>query len=204
MPISTSGSTGCGTASPSSSPQIALRSTGDYVTVDVKAVAGDEEIDGLTRTDYLYFVGSGEFGAALDEQLAGTKPGDILKVSEEMGEGAGEALQGRVADLTVLVKDVKARRLPDVDDDFAKTASEFDTIEQLRDDLRTRLGEMKEREATAGLRDLVLDAMIDIDRCRHPRDADRRRDRASGDAGRRARQARRAHARGSARSPRLG
>ncbi|MDH5225091.1 MAG: hypothetical protein OEW46_10025, partial [Actinomycetota bacterium] len=53
------------------------------------------------------------------------------------------------------------RRLPDADDDFAKTASEFDTIEQLRDDLRTRLGEMKEREVTAALRDRVLDAMID-------------------------------------------
>ncbi len=134
---------------------------GDFVTVDVKALAGDEEIDGLTRTDYLYFVGSGEFGSALDEQLLGTKPGDILKVSEEMGPGAGESFAGQTADLTVLVKDVKARKLPEADDDFAKTASEFDTIEQLRDDLLTRLGEMKEREATAALRDRVLDAMID-------------------------------------------
>ena len=134
---------------------------GDFATIDVKAVSGDEDIDGLTRTDYLYFVGSGEFGQALDQQLLGTKAGDILKVSEEMGEGAGEAFAGKLADLTVLVKDVKARRLPDPDDDFAKTASEFDTIEQLRDDLRTRLGEMKEREVTAALRDRVLDAMID-------------------------------------------
>ncbi|MGZ8615246.1 MAG: trigger factor [Actinomycetota bacterium] len=134
---------------------------GDFVTVDVKALAGDEEIDGLTRTDYLYFVGSGEFGSALDEQLLGTKPGDILKVSEEMGPGTGESFAGQTADLTVLVKDVKARKLPEADDDFAKTASEFDTIEQLRDDLLTRLGEMKEREATAALRDRVLDAMID-------------------------------------------
>ncbi len=134
---------------------------GDYVTVDVKAVSGGDEIDALTRSDYLYFVGSGEFGAALDQQLEGAKPGDILKVSEEMGEGAGEALQGLTADLTVLVKDVKARILPEVDDDLAKTASEFDTIEQLRDDLRTRLGEMKEREAVSALRDLVLDAMVD-------------------------------------------
>ena len=85
---------------------------GDFVTVDVKAIAGDEEIDGLTRTDYLYFVGSGEFGAALDAQLLGTKPGDILKVSEEMGPGAGESLAGKTADLTVLVKDVKARSFP--------------------------------------------------------------------------------------------
>ncbi len=134
---------------------------GDFVTIDVKAMAGGDEIDGLTRTDYLYFVGSGEFGADLDAQLLGTKPGDILKVSEEMGPGAGDGLAGTTADLTVLVKDVKARRLPEADDDFAKTASEFDTVDQLREDLRTRLGETKEREATAALRDRVLDAMVD-------------------------------------------
>ena len=68
---------------------------GDFVTIDVKALAGDEEIDGLTRTDYLYFVGSGEFGPALDEQLAGTKPGDILKVTEEMGPGRGRGARRR-------------------------------------------------------------------------------------------------------------
>jgi len=134
---------------------------GDFVTVDVKALSGDAEIDGLTRTDYLYAVGSGEFGEALDQQLRGTKPGDILKVSEVMGPGAGEGLEGAMADLTVLVKDVKARRLPEPDDGFAKTASEFDTIDQLRVDLRTRLGEIKEREATAQVRDRVLDAVID-------------------------------------------
>jgi trigger factor len=134
---------------------------GDFVTIDVKALAGGEEIDALMRSDYLYFVGSEEFGPALDAELLGTKAGDIVKVSEEMGPGAGEALRGRSADLTVLVKDVKARKLPQVDDDFAKTASEFDTIEQLRDDLRARLGEIKEREAAGAVRDRVLDALVD-------------------------------------------
>ena len=68
---------------------------GDFVTVDVKALAGDEEIDGLTRSDYLYFVGSGEFGQPLDEQLIGTKAGEILKVSEEMGRGRGRRSRAR-------------------------------------------------------------------------------------------------------------
>ena len=68
---------------------------GDFVTIDVKAVAEGEEVDGLTRTDYMYFVGSGEFGPALDAELVGTKAGDILKISEEMGPGAGEALPGQ-------------------------------------------------------------------------------------------------------------
>jgi trigger factor len=134
---------------------------GDFATVDVKAVAEGEDIDALTRSDYLYFVGSGEFGPTLDAELLGKKAGEILKVTEEMGPGAGEALQGKPAELTVLIKDVKARRLPEADDDFAKTASEFDTIDELRTDLRERLGEIKEREAAAAVRDRVLDAIVD-------------------------------------------
>jgi trigger factor len=82
-------------------------------------------------------------------------------VADALPERFGEDLAGAAVDITVLVKDVKARRLPEVDDEFAKTASEFDTIPQLRDDLRERLTEVKEREATAALRDLALQAMIE-------------------------------------------
>jgi trigger factor len=60
-----------------------------------------------------------------------------------------------------VVKEVKAKKLPGADDDFAKTASEFDTLEELRSDLRVKLAELKEREATAAIRDLVLEAMIE-------------------------------------------
>jgi trigger factor len=135
---------------------------GDFVTIDLKATGPlGQEIDGLSRTDYLYFVGSGEFGPALDAELPGTKAGGILKVTEEMGEGAGEGLSGQAAEMTVLVKDVKARVLPEADDDLAKTASEFDTLAELREDLRQRLGETKEREAQAELRDRALHALMD-------------------------------------------
>jgi trigger factor len=134
---------------------------GDFATIDVKATADGEEVDGLARTDYLYFVGSGEFGPTLDAEIVGKKAGDILKVSEEITPSAGEELAGKNADMTILVKDVKARILPEPDDGFAKTASEFDTIDQLRDDLRTRLGELKEREAEGVVRDRALQAMID-------------------------------------------
>ena len=100
-------------------------------------------------------------GEKLDVELVGAKPGAILKVSDALPERFGEELGGAAVDITVLVKDVKARKLPEVDDELAKTASEFDTIQQLRDDLRERLTQVKEREADAALRDLVLQAMID-------------------------------------------
>jgi trigger factor len=134
---------------------------GDFVTVDLTVMKGSQKVEEASREDYLYFVGSGEVGEKLDVELVGAKPGAILKVSDALPERFGEELGGTAVEITVLVKDVKARRLPEVDDDFAKTASEFDTIQQLRDDLRERLTEVKEREAGAALRDLVLEAMID-------------------------------------------
>jgi trigger factor len=134
---------------------------GDFVTVDLTVMKGGEKVERASREDYLYLVGSGEVGEKLDVELAGAKPGAILKVSDALPERFGEELGGAAVEITVLVKDVKARKLPEVDDDFAKTASEFDTIQQLRDDLRERLTEVKEREADAALRDLVLQAMID-------------------------------------------
>lgn len=134
---------------------------GDFVTVDLTVTRGGERVEQASREDYLYFVGSGEVGEKLDVDLVGAKPGAILKLSDALPERFGEELGGAVVEISVLVKDLKARRLPEVDDDFAKTASEFDTIQQLRDDLRERITEVKEREASAALRDLVLEAMID-------------------------------------------
>jgi trigger factor len=134
---------------------------GDFVTVDLTVLKGGERIEQASREDYLYAVGSGEVGEKLDVELVGTKPGAILRVSDALPERFGDELGGAAVDISVIVKDVKARRLPEVDDEFARTASEFDTISQLRDDLRERLTEVKEREATAALRDLALQAMIE-------------------------------------------
>ena len=132
----------------------------DFVTIDVRTTVHGEDVDEASRTDYLYFVGSGEFGPKLDEELVNTKPGDILKVNDALPDRFGE-LGGTDVSIQALVKDVKARKLPEADDEFAKTASEFDTLSQLRDDLRERLAEMKEREADEVIRDRALQAMVD-------------------------------------------
>ncbi len=133
----------------------------DLVTVSLSATRGGEPIDQLTRDEYLYSVGSGEFGETMDAKILGTRPGDIIAFDEELPpERFGDELAG-TASFTVLVKDVKALRLPDADDAFASTASEFDTIAQLRDDLRDKLHEVKEREADGVVRDRALQAMVD-------------------------------------------
>jgi trigger factor len=134
---------------------------GDFITANITVTRDGSQLDQLTREDYLYSVGSGEFGELMDAKLPGTKPGDILQFDDTLAsERIGEELAGPVS-LRVLVKDVKALKLPDADDDFAKTASEFDTMEQLRDDLRTKIHEVKEREAVGVIRDRALQAVID-------------------------------------------
>ena len=133
----------------------------DFVTIDLRVTDGIAELEAVGRTDYLYYVSSAEFGAELDAELGGKKAGDILKFDAPLPERFGEDLGGKQVSFQVLVKEVKTRRLPDADDAFAKTASEFDTLAQLRDDLRDRLGELKEQEAIGQVRDRVLQEMID-------------------------------------------
>jgi trigger factor len=134
---------------------------GDFVTVNLTVESRGEAVDAASREDYLYAIGSGEFGAELDAQLVGKRPGEILSFADTLPARFGEGVADAPASFRVLVKDVKGVKLPDVDDDFAKSASEFDTIEELRADLRTRLGELKEREAAGIVRDRVLQALID-------------------------------------------
>ena len=134
---------------------------GDFVTIDLRAHVHDEEIPEATRPDYLYEVGSGEFVPELDTELAGKRPGEILGFNAKLPERFGERAAQEVA-FRVLVKDVKGKRLPAADDAFAKTASEFDTLEELRASLREQVQQNKDRAADAEIRDRVLAAMIDL------------------------------------------
>lgn len=133
---------------------------GDYVVADIRATVHEEEVPEATRPGYLYEVGRGEFGPRLDEELEGKRAGDILRFNQVLPEGFGERT-GQEVSFTVLLKEVKAKRLPAADDDFARTASEFDTLEELRADLREKLRAAKEREADRAVRDRVLQALVE-------------------------------------------
>jgi trigger factor len=132
----------------------------DYVVADIRATVAGEELADATRPDYLYAIGSGEFGPELDRQLLGKRTGEILKFSETLPDGAGEHA-GETVEFSVLVKDVKGKNLPDPDDELAKTASEFDTMEELRADLAKTIEASKERQADALVRDRVLQTLVD-------------------------------------------
>jgi trigger factor len=134
--------------------------TGDYVTMDIRATVHGEEIAEGTKPDYLYEIGSREFGDTVDAELVGKRAGEILKVNDMLAEGAGERA-GQEVTFSILLKEVKAKKLPDADDEFAKTASEFDTLEELRTALREQLAQNKERAAEGEVRDLVLQKLVD-------------------------------------------
>ena len=132
---------------------------GVYAVADIRGYVHDQEVEGLTFTDHLYEVGSEQLVPELDKELEGKRKGEIIKFNATLPERFGERA-GQEVSVQVLVKEVKAKRLPAADDDFAKSASEFDTLEELRADLRTKLAEAKEQEARSELRDLVLQELV--------------------------------------------
>jgi trigger factor len=134
---------------------------GDFAQIDLRATHHTEEIAELTRTDFLYEVGSGTVVPELDTELEGKRKGDILKFNATLPEAAGEELAGREVTFTVLVKEAKAKVLPELDDDFAQEASEFDTLDELMDDLRDRLEQAAEAQRASELETRVLQAYLD-------------------------------------------
>jgi len=133
---------------------------GDFVVIDLRAHVNDEEVTEATRSDFQYEVGSGEFTGKLDEELDGKRAGEILKFNATLDDRFGERAEQEVT-FQVLVKEVKGKHLPPADDTFAKTASEFDTLEELRGALREQLQRNKERAAESTVRDRVLEALVD-------------------------------------------
>jgi trigger factor len=132
---------------------------GDFVVVDVKASTGGQDIPEAGGQGILYELGSEALGSQVDAELEGTRPGGIHKVTTKLPESYGPDLAGQEVTLSLLVKEVKAKRLPALDDEFARTASEFDTLDALRDDVRTKIGALKEAQADAALRDEALQAL---------------------------------------------
>ncbi len=132
---------------------------GDYVTIDLHGSRAAS--DDLDLEDYLYEVGAGSDIPGLDEQLRGTKPGEILEFSSPDAEdGAESALTTPASKFRVLVKDVKEKVLPEPTDDWASEASEFDTLDELRSDLRDRLKQIKLVQAQFALREHALESLI--------------------------------------------
>ena len=134
---------------------------GDFVSIDLGAKVDGEEVEGGSASGLSYEVGTGQLVPGIDEQLVGMKADESKTFTSALvaGEKAGND-----AEITVTVKAVKEKELPELDDDFASMASEFDTLDELKADLRTKLETAKSFGRIARARDAVLEAIVaDLD-----------------------------------------
>ncbi|WP_169564292.1 trigger factor [Microbacterium indicum] len=129
---------------------------GDFVELDLVAAIGDEEIDRAEGVSYE--VGSGELLEGTDEAIDSLTAGESTTFRSTLvgGERAGEE-----AEVSVTVKSVKERELPEVDDDFAQMASEFDTVAELRESLAETAGSRSAFEQGAAARDKLVEQLIE-------------------------------------------
>jgi len=131
---------------------------GDYTTIDMSASVDGELIEDAQATGLSYEIGSGTMLDGLDDALTDLSAGESVTFSTEL---AGGAAAGRQADVTVTVQSVKVKELPELDDDFAQLASEFDTLGELRADTRSQLERVKKLQQATQARDKAVDALVD-------------------------------------------
>ncbi|WHT20788.1 trigger factor [Crossiella sp. CA-258035] len=132
--------------------------TGDFVSVDLSATVDGNEVEDARTNGLSYEIGSGQLVEGIDEALVGASAGETKSFTTTLvaGEHAG-----REASVNVTVQTVKERQLPELDDEFAQLASEFDTLDELKDDLRTRLARVKAMQQGMEARDKVLEALLE-------------------------------------------
>jgi trigger factor len=134
----------------------------DFIVMDYRGTIDGEAFAGGEARDQLIELGSGRLVPGFEEQLVGAKAGDERTVKITFPDDYGaEELSGREAEFAVTVNEVKRKELPALDDDFASDAAGFDTLEELREDIRGKLRETDENRVEADFREAVLDAVVD-------------------------------------------
>ncbi|MFD3747261.1 trigger factor [Nocardia sp. NPDC058633] len=131
---------------------------GDFVSIDLSATVDGEDVPEAATTGLSHEVGSGQLIEGLDEAVIGLKAGESAEFTSTLVAGDHA---GKEALITVAVQSVKERELPEADDEFAQLASEFDTIDELKEDLKGRVERVKKVEQAGSIRDKVLDTLLE-------------------------------------------
>ncbi len=132
---------------------------GDFVTMDLSASNNGEAIEEAQAAGISYQLGKRTMLDGLDDALVGMGAGDTKTFTSKL---MGGDLAGQDVEVEVSVSAVKEQELPALDDEFAQTASEFDTVDELRADLRERLVRAKRVEQANSARDAVLEKLLDL------------------------------------------
>ncbi len=141
--------------------QDAQAAEGDFAVVDFTGTIEGEPVEGGEGRDELVEVGAGQLPEEMESALTGMKAGDTKSVDISFPEDhRAEQLAGRTATFEMSVKEVKRKELPELDDDFAGDAAGFDTLEELREDIRGKLRESEENAIDTEFREAALDAAV--------------------------------------------
>lgn len=132
---------------------------GDFVSIDLVATAGGEEVEGGRTEGISHEVGSGQLIDGLDEAILGLSEGESATFTTTL---VGGPQAGTEAEVTVTVTAVKERELPEADDEFAQLASEFDTMEALRSDLGEQVLRVKRIHQAEKIRDTALETLLEM------------------------------------------
>ncbi|HEY1320602.1 MAG TPA: trigger factor [Streptosporangiaceae bacterium] len=130
---------------------------GDYVSIDLSASVGGKLVEDAQDSGRSYQVGSGTMLDELDEALTGMSAGDSKTFTAELPGGEHEGEQAEVA---LTVHSVKVKELPELDDEFAQSASEYDTVGEFRAGTRERLASFKRMQQASQARDRALEALV--------------------------------------------
>jgi len=135
---------------------------GDSLLIDFEGLIDGSAFEGGKAEDYLLELGSGRLIEGFEEQLVGAKAGENREVNVSFpGDYQAEHLAGKEAVFDVAVKEVREKILPELDDEFASEASEFDTLEELRADIGEKVGQAVEGRAEEDFRIAAVDAAVD-------------------------------------------
>src|SRR5581483_4134539 len=134
---------------------------GDVLLIDYEGRIDGEPFEGGAAKDYLLELGEGRVLPELEQGLEGAKPGEQRQVTVNFPDDyPGEEVAGKSAEFTVDVKEVREKELPELNDDFAAEASEFETLEELREHISGQIREILERQIAERFRESALDAAV--------------------------------------------
>lgn len=135
---------------------------GDVTIIDFAGYVDGEAFEGGTAEDYSLEVGTGTFIDNFEEQLVGLKVGEEKEVNVTFPEQYGrDDLNGKPATFKVKIKEIKAKELPVLDDEFAKEVSEFDTLEELKNDIKAKAEEANAAREESEYKEAVVEAVCE-------------------------------------------
>lgn len=149
----------------------AVTKNGDSVTFDFEGFVDGKAFEGGKAEDFSLVLGSGQFIPGFEDQMIGKKAGEKFTVNVKFPEDYhAEELKGKDAEFKINLKSIKYEELPELDDEFAKDVSDFDTLKEFKDDIKKRILERKEKDAEykleADLSDKLAEMVVaDIPQC---------------------------------------